>query len=530
MNKTLRKTNGKSIATTSGARTGGKINQWTVLIYMAADNNLSEECVYALTEIHRVGTIEGIKTIALFDSGAEGVETKIYDFGKNHNGNGNVTIGKVLGGSVGVYVETERDGSLESVATPFSVSAPVKPIARPGKAAPRKSESAADPEVLEGFLKTGIKARKAERFLVVLSGHGSGAVGDFLKGNNPPSSLSIRDLAGVLDSVKEEIKGAHIHILGMDSCLMSMAEVCAELQDSVQLMVGAEGFELNTGWPYQRILEALKLATSLKGTAVGPEELARIIVKTYIRYYQDYLVAGVSVDQAACDLRKFGEVTEAVKELAAALKQKVWDLEIQNAIVLAHWRAQSYKNEQYVDLWDFCDLLEEGCANHDVRTACAKVKRAVKSVVIISRYSGAAFQHSHGLSIFFPWRGVPKSLAKEAKQKKTREKPDDLTAYKRLKFHDKTKWGDFLEAYIEATRREMRGETRDKSKAHKLDDNNTEPVCVVPTDESRLLVREGPPINKGEGREGRSMKNPPVCFIPGAWGNENDEAIPLGAA
>ncbi|MGE0128738.1 MAG: clostripain-related cysteine peptidase [Blastocatellales bacterium] len=462
-------------------------NAWSVLIYMAADNNLSEECVYDLQEIQNVGAVEGLDVVALLDTSARGVKTKIYDFGGNRRG------------------KAGADGALESLATPFSVT--VKPD---GGGAPRKVESSADPELLKGFLKTRIEKRPAERYLVVLSGHGSGAVGDFLKGDNPPGSLSIRDLAAALNAVKKMIKGGKIHVLGMDSCLMSMAEVCAELSGAVQFMVGAEGFELNTGWPYQRILEEWKAAGERKAPKdLEPEELARIIVKTYTRYYRDYVVAGVSVDQAACDLRNFGKVTSAVKTLAATLKQKVRDPEAQNAILLAHWRAQSYKNEQYVDLWDFCDLLEEGCNRRDVQTACKRVKEAVESVVLLSCYSGAAFQHSHGLSIFFPWRGDEKRVARNPG-----EKSDDLTAYKGLKFHAETKWGDFLDAYVEATRREMRGEHRGKSGARKTGGSKIKPVCIVPTDESRMDVREGPPINRGEGRGTGSMKNPPVCFIP----------------
>ncbi len=481
---------------------------WRVLIYMAADNNLTEECIYALTEIQRVETIEGIETIALFDSGAKGVKTKIYDFGKSRKPPG---------------PEIEEVKPLKKIGTPFSVLVPVKQVVQTSETTSRKSESASDPAVLEGFLKEHIEEHRDKRFLVVLSGHGSGAVGDFLKGNDPPSSLSIRDLADALKTVKGKIKSGKIHVLGMDSCLMSMAEVCAQLSDSVQVMVGAEGFELNTGWPYQRILEALK---SEKLETMKPEKLARIIVEKYIRYYQDYEDAGVSVDQAAVDLSKFDNVTKAVGKLAAALKPKVLrNQKIRNTILLAHWRAQSYKNEQYVDLWDFCDLLEESCGDPKVEKACAAVKAAVKSVVIMSRYHGAAFQHSHGLSIFFPWRGVEKRVRRV--ERKSPDEKDELREYKNLKFHTETKshtetdsdpgigWGDFLEAYVEATRRKMRGE-------QELGYKETKPVCIVPTDESGLLVREGPPVDKGEGRGTGSMKNPPVCFIPRAWGKEND--------
>ena len=46
-------------------------------------------------------------------------------------------------------------------------------------------------------------------------------------------------------------------ILGMDSCLMSMAEVYYQLVGNVDYLVGAEGFEPSGGWPYQRILDSL---------------------------------------------------------------------------------------------------------------------------------------------------------------------------------------------------------------------------------------------------------------------------------
>ena len=28
-------------------------------------------------------------------------------------------------------------------------------------------------------------------------------------------------------------------------------------------------------------------------------------------------------------------------------------------IIVAHWRAQSFKFEQFTDLWDFCDQLQK---------------------------------------------------------------------------------------------------------------------------------------------------------------------------
>ncbi|HEX9002530.1 MAG TPA: hypothetical protein VGB07_21665, partial [Blastocatellia bacterium] len=43
--------------------------RWNVLIYMAADNNLTEECVFSLSEILKAGILPEINIVAQLDSG-----------------------------------------------------------------------------------------------------------------------------------------------------------------------------------------------------------------------------------------------------------------------------------------------------------------------------------------------------------------------------------------------------------------------------------------------------------------------------
>src|SRR6185436_9696740 len=77
------------------------------------------------------------------------------------------------------------------------------------------------------------------------------------------------------------------------------------------------------------------------------------------------------------------------------------------AVLLAHWESQGYKNEQHVDLWDFCDRLKQYLGNDpQIRQACQDVKERVEDVVLLSDYCGPAFQHSHGISVFFPWANL----------------------------------------------------------------------------------------------------------------------------
>src|SRR5439155_6323561 len=132
-----------------------------------------------------------------------------------------------------------------------------------------------------------------------------------------------------------------------------------------------EGFEPDNGWPYFRVLDNLnglavsskKLAAAgkLKGKSsdpLSPENVAKELVRTYIKNYLDYTAADISTDQSALHLRRIGALKDALNGLAGVLsgileKQIVND-EVKDAIVLAHWEAQGYKNEDYTDLFDFC--------------------------------------------------------------------------------------------------------------------------------------------------------------------------------
>jgi hypothetical protein len=312
----------------------------------------------------------------------------------------------------------------------------------------------------------------------VLSGHGGGATGDFLPDDDPPSALTIPRLAQMLKpacrKLKSELDRSRLHILGMDSCLMSMVEVGYEVQDCVEYMIGSEGFVPNAGWPYHRVLEVLAESKTADAAVEN-------IVRKYAAYYQDHELGGQSTHIAAVRLEAFGRpkkeiidpeklieqgnLATAIQFLANRLREGLAKLDhdeeqqelggrprtsagtIRDAILLAHWYVQSFLFEKYVDLWDFCDqlmrFLPPGYADDvtTIRTCCSAVKHWIDQAVQRSLYCGPDFQHTHGLSVFFPW-----SL-------------DDFSGeYRNLKFARETGWHDFLEMYLQKTQRLRRGQ------------------------------------------------------------------------
>jgi len=323
-------------------------------------------------------------------------------------------------------------------------------LAEPPDAVVRNTRDLSSPVMIQDFIEDQVNEVPAEHYVVVLSGHGGGATGDFLPDEDPPSSLTIPRLGAILRAVRGRNT---FDILGIDSCLMSMAEVAYEVQDSVTYLVGSQGFVANAGWPYHRVLEAL-------AENGEPKSAAKSIVEKYAAFYQDYETGGVSTHLAAIDLRELGNLATAIKRLAgcliAELLQVGDDAEhrelqgqpqnspartVRDAVILAHWYAQSFKWEKYVDLWDFCDqLLRFLPSGGECAHCCQEVKQGIKNAVKWSRYCGPDFQHAHGLSVYFPWSAQ-----------------DFSTEYEKLRFAQETRWFEFLNLYLQKTQRLRRG-------------------------------------------------------------------------
>jgi hypothetical protein len=110
--------------------------------------------------------------------------------------------------------------------------------------------------------------------------------------------------------------------------------------------------------------------------------------------------------------------------------------------------------EEYVDIRDFCEQLGE--AAPELKGECGAVIDALKKVVIECRYSGADVQHSHGLSLFFPWCATDRQLHRYSRYYRISWKGKKMYVRKReTPFNKATGWGDFLWEFIYATRRKV---------------------------------------------------------------------------
>jgi len=322
-----------------------------------------------------------------------------------------------------------------------------------------------DPGTLFDFISMGIQDFSAKRYMVILSGHGAGTEEDFLlKDNSSGRSLSIPTLRRVFERIQKHFgkkerdnKAPVIDILGMDACCMSMAEIAYELNGLVKTIVASESYSPAAGWPYREIIGRLEFGFSGKrrrGSQDVQAGFAKAIVDEFINFYADYTLGGLSVDQAALNVGGAERLKNVVKKLAKELKDTLIRSDqrkaagkspkrptktFKDALLLAHWEAQSYSGELFVDLLDFCDCLKKHYPVGNIEKACNRVIRFLKSgsFVMRSAHSGPAYQYSNGVSIYFPWANV-------------------APFYRETRFAQKSDWADFLDLYTNKTRRDVR--------------------------------------------------------------------------
>ncbi|HEX7177556.1 MAG TPA: clostripain-related cysteine peptidase, partial [Pyrinomonadaceae bacterium] len=400
--------------------------EWTIMIYMAGDNNLSVDMAYAMEQIKAMAG-EGPDSPNLFvyyDGNSPSIPTLYCDFSEP---------GKAK------YVR--------------SFMVPDKHYVVPAK----HNENAAHGYSVVNFVDWCINkveveqngeityGRRARRYALIFSGHTLGFqdIGLF-KDETSGKSMKMEDLYFTLQRLvlqKKDLKkfarenrlkgeeherdpkvflGQPFDILGFDSCVMGMLEVGYQFNYVAKTMIASEGSVPNAGWTYAKILGCLARGDNSDDS--GPEKVAEQFVRDFIQSQDAYTVGGVSVDMAAWDLSRFDDLAVVFEELSETLIECFKDegsrlyRQMERVITLVHWKCQSYMYDQNVDLGDFCELLDRECGlvadelgGDDVeilkrvQKKCRKVLSELKKAVILSGFSGGTYQYSNGISVFFPW-------------------------------------------------------------------------------------------------------------------------------
>jgi len=436
------------------------MKNWTIMAYLAGDNNLSEDMISSLRGMQRIMQSEGsddeINLIAIYDSGYPTVAITAYKF-------------------------THENSSKRLQDCVFE-----RHLSR----SQRERENKTDTAFIKDFVEIVASDDDflAENYALIMSGHSDAVLGKTMfRDDNPDTHLHLSFLANILHTSAGFLKNRDkFAVVCFDSCMMGMLEVGCELADSTEILVASQGFAPTAGWDYEEILKDL---VTQKGN-MNPLDFAASIAKHQINSSQNYAVGGRSMNLSVADLLEAGNLAKSVNSLAEIFNDILFapiDKSIPkeqaeaNAVIAefvknllhdSHYYSQTFLHEQAVDILDFVNSLASNCDLKRkeiellvgetpksetaalfnkklelIQTQCTDVKAKVGKYVKANHASGAEYQFSEGVSVFFPWTMLALNIV--------------FGRYKSLEFSkNKAKmWLKFIEKYTKMTFR-SNGEPR----------------------------------------------------------------------
>ncbi len=368
-------------------------SSWTILAYLAGDNDLEGALLGDLREMERVGSRPGSVEILARVDRARGQDASDGDWR----------------GTRRYYVTRSQD--------PTRIGSTLLADLGP--------TNTGDPRVLKDFISFGAWRYPAKATMLVLSNHGSGfwAPPEMLSGQGlrpgrrgrglrhayfqparewllAPDAIrgiAYNDGSGdCLDNreLKQVVAHAHralgrpLDVVGMDACLMTMLEVAYQLRDHARILVGSEEPEPGAGWPYVTILGDL-----VARAAMTPAELGAAVVRRYAEFYGP---DGPDVTQSAIDLGKLDDMVSAVERLARLLIAELPGSGLELALYRAWRRTLRFFDDLYANLHHLAVNLAAATSRRDVRNAAIAVRRAIEAEggpIVAERHGGRRSPH-----------------------------------------------------------------------------------------------------------------------------------------
>lgn len=334
--------------------------EWTILIYLNADNNLEADGLLDVEEMEEVGSTDDVHIVVELDTYSDTAKR--------------------------LYV---RQGSSDVLAELGEINM-------------------GDADELRDFAVWGVETYPARHYALILWNHGNGWTKQALTADAQPSwkgfsnddshrnseiSVARGEYAGAV-AAAVQAAGRRFDLLGFDACLMGMWEVAHATEPLAELFVASEETIPSTGWSYDAFLAPLVAEPSRTAVDLGID-----IVETY----HDEMDANSTL--SLVDLGAMAVLDAAVGGLADAMMDSLPSRDVLRGMAGDFlW----FSGEPFADLYQVGELIAAADGmDGDVVAAATSVMDAVDEAVLLHLSNGSWYVDSNGLSIFLTSRYDP---------------------------------------------------------------------------------------------------------------------------
>lgn len=413
---------------------------WTFIVYIAADNDLRSFAARNIKQMATIGSNEHINILVHLDIRVSGNKkiTRRYFIEKNR-----------------ILHVNSHDQATQCM-------------------------NSGDPNTLISCCKWGIKDYPAKDYALILWNHGTGIIdppsgriinpAELFSFNPSTNRLELDRSIGFLDLInglepeqrgicwddsignyltnqklesalatitKDYLEGNKLSIIGFDACLMSMIEIGNIVKNYAHIMVSSQEVELGMGWNYSAILYPFEKNNLDMNT------FAQHIVDTYAKTYNsitnDYTLSAIDLNS----IESLEHNVDRVAQLFIEALNKQKNRTVKNALKASRNKllCTHFDEPTYVDLHHlYSNLLnnlghfrfDDAKAGTTITAALERKLSQGKELIdniVIANTTGRNLKNAHGISIYFPERGM-------------------YTSYKNTSFVEQNAWGAFLYKYL----------------------------------------------------------------------------------
>lgn len=343
---------------------------WTLMIYLAADNDLEEFAIGDLNEMELVGSTTAVNVVVQMDRAIG------YD------------------GSNGDWTDTRRffvnrDTDFDTVNSEV--------VQRVGET------NTGDPAALVDFALWAMRTYPAERYALIIWDHGGAWLGLATDASAAEDDLSMPEMEEALSQISAANNGARLDLIGFDACLMSQFEVYRAVAPYGLYGVAAQETIPGFGWEYATPLEALTRNPEMDGLALG-----RAFVDSFMHFYTEVVTYYDVFDLGVVDLRQSDTVLESINSFSDAVRanpgpvlSSIGDAR-NNTLVFG-----GFDDPQYFDLWSSADLLQfmellSALSPDRAVTQAAQAVLEVGAQMAVYHRANPVLEESRGIAIYFP--------------------------------------------------------------------------------------------------------------------------------
>ena len=290
---------------------------WTILVYMAADNDLESHAIADINEMERAILDPEITVLALVDRGAgydysngNWTDTRLYEISYDKEDCGSIIVSKEVDcPDLELYTSTSTELDMGSRQTLENVLAFIQKsydaehyaLIMWGHGSGWRSGGGEDCEAADGAQAEKDDASEAD------GASGTASQSLFRAFSIDDTSQTTLSLVQMSSAIQNAFSSRPLDFLGMDTCFGVSLEIAFQLKDSVSFLAGTPALVPCGGWNYEALL------TDFSASSRTSEDLCAISLSQFSKLYSYYSYACFS----AIDCRQVSSMADSFDSFCA---------------------------------------------------------------------------------------------------------------------------------------------------------------------------------------------------------------------